>query len=140
MRVSLRMKRRNLKTTAGNRIPVFARLIALAAVFALFASLGMAQSKPKKGEPQTRTLKGVVTTADGSPAAKAVVLLENSKTKMIISFNSQDDGSYYFHELSPDVDYKVSARLNDNISATRTLSSFDSRREAVINLKLDKKK
>jgi hypothetical protein len=105
------------------------------------ASLGGAQSaKPKKGEAQPRTLTGVISLPDGKPAVRAVVLLENTKTKSIISFYSQPDGSYFFHELSPDVDYRVSARLEDQTSPTRTLSAFDSRKEAVINLKIEQKK
>ncbi|HUA57711.1 MAG TPA: carboxypeptidase-like regulatory domain-containing protein [Verrucomicrobiae bacterium] len=99
-----------------------------------------AQDKPKKGQPQMRTLTGIVISADGKPVPRATVLLENTKTKQIVSFYSQPDGSYFFHELSPDVDYKVSARLEDDVSSPHTLSSFDSKRETVINLKLDKKK
>jgi hypothetical protein len=38
------------------------------------------------------------------------------------------------------VDYRVSARLEDQTSPTRTLSAFDSRKEAVINLKIEQKK
>jgi hypothetical protein len=119
----------------------FGRLLALVAVALVCASIGAAQDpKPKKGEPQPRTLMGVVTMPDDKPAARAVVLLENTKTKNIISFYSQPDGSYFFHELSPDVDYKVSARLEDAVSPTRTLSAFNTRKDIVINLKLEKKK
>jgi hypothetical protein len=114
--------------------------VALVAVGLLCAALGAAQdSKAKKGEPQPRTLTGVVTMPDDKPAARAVVLLENTKTKNIISFYSQQDGSYFFHELSPDVDYKVSARLDDAVSPTKTLSAFNTRKDIVINLKLEKK-
>jgi hypothetical protein len=119
----------------------FGRLLALLAVALVCASMAAAQDpKPKKGEPQPRTLMGVVTMPDDKPAARAVVLLENTKTKNIISFYAQPDGSYFFHELSPDVDYKVSARLEDAVSPTRTLSAFNTRKDIVINLKLEKKK
>jgi hypothetical protein len=107
----------------------------------LDVSVAAAQnSKPKKGEAQSRTLSGVVTLPDDKPASGAVVQLENTKTKAIVSFYSQADGSYFFHELSPDVDYTVSAKLDDMVTSTRPLSSFDSRKAAVINLKLQKKK
>jgi len=134
-------RRRNPTKTGDNTTPGFRRLPALLAVALLCASMGAAQdSKPKKGEAQPRTLTGVVSLPDDKPAARAVVLLENTKTKNIISFYSQPDGSYFFHELSPDVDYKVSARLDDAVSPTRTLSAFNTRKDIVINLKLEKKK
>jgi hypothetical protein len=110
-------------------------------VLLLCVSLGTAQdSKPKKGAAAPRTLKGVVSLPNDKPAVHAVVLLENTKTKSIVSFYSTEDGSYFFHDLSPDVDYKISARLEDSASSTHTLSSFDSRKDAVINLKLEAKK
>jgi hypothetical protein len=69
-----------------------------------------------------------------------VVQLKNTKTLQIRSFLSQQDGTYYFHGLSPDIDYELTARTDDAASGTKTLSSFDSRKEAVINLKLNPKK
>jgi Carboxypeptidase regulatory-like domain len=114
--------------------------LALLALLLLSASVGAAQgAKPKKGESQPRSLTGIVSLSDGKPASRAVVLLENTKTKAIISCYTQQDGSYFFHELSPDVDYKVSARLEDAVSNSRTLGAFDARKEAVINLKIEKK-
>jgi hypothetical protein len=47
---------------------------------------------------------------------------------------------YRFHGLSTNTDYKVWADHNDKASDERTLSVFDSRRNAVINLRLDKKR
>jgi len=116
------------------------RFLALLAVMLSMVALGAAQDpKPKKGEVQPRSLSGIVTTADGKPAARAVVLLENTKTKAIVSFYSQNDGSYFFHELAPEVDYRVSARLEGDSSAAHTVSAFNSRKDIVINLKIEKK-
>lgn len=127
--------------TGGSAMSRFGFFLALLAVLLLSAPAGTAQtSKPKKGEAQPRSLTGIVTLADDKPAARAVVLLENTKTKAIISCYSQQDGSYFFHELSPDVDFKVSARLEDAVSPTRTLGAFNPRKDVVINLKLEQKK
>lgn len=116
-----------------------------AMVFALAAVLGAAlltaaPQKQKKGSDQTRSVQGIVTGADDKPVAGAVVQLKNSKTLQIRSFLSKDDGSYYFQGLSPDIDYELTARTQDASSGSKTLSSFDSRKEAVINLKLNPKK
>jgi hypothetical protein len=116
-----------------------AMAFALAAVLAIAVSTAAPQQQ-KKGSDQTRSVQGVVTGADEKPVAGAVVQLKNSKTLQIRSFLSKDDGTYYFHGLSPDIDYELTARTDDASSGSKTLSSFDSRKEAVINLKLNPKK
>jgi hypothetical protein len=111
------------------------------AIFLVVVSAGLSQNKK---EPTTRSVIGVVTTPDGKPAVGAVVQLKDNKTKQVRSFYTQDKGDYYFHELSTDIDYELSASFRDQgtilNSSTRTLSVFDSRKEAVINLKLNPKK
>jgi hypothetical protein len=100
-------------------------------------SLGMAQNKK---ESATRSVSGTVTTADDKPAVGAVVQLKDTKTKQVRSFYTQEKGEYYFHELSTDVDYELTATFQGASSKTHTLSVFDSRKEAVMNLKLEAKK
>ena len=70
----------------------------------------------------------------------AVVQLKNLKSLQIRSFITKEDGTYHFYELSPDVDYELKADFQGTASGSKTLSSFDSRREAIINLKLNPKK
>ena len=112
----------------------------LAAVLLISASVSIAQNKKKKGEETTRSVAGVVTTADDAGVTGAVVQLKNTKTLQIRSFITKENGSYYFHELSPDVDYELKADYQGASSPTKTLSSFDSRKNATINLKLNPKK
>ena len=96
--------------------------------------------KIKKGDDQTnRTVQGIVTSAEDAPVAGAVVQLKNTKTLQIRSFITKEDGSYYFNGLSPDVDYELKADYQGASSSSKTLSSFDSRKTATINLKLNKK-
>ncbi|HUB80033.1 MAG TPA: carboxypeptidase-like regulatory domain-containing protein [Bryobacteraceae bacterium] len=100
---------------------------------------GFAQ-KDKNKDSSTRSVSGMVTGADDKPVVGAVVQLKDTKTKNVRSFYTQDKGEYYFHELSPDVDYELTATYQGAASKTRTLSVFDSRKDAVINLKLNPKK
>jgi hypothetical protein len=67
------------------------------------------------------------------------VYLKNLKTLLILSFITKENGTYYFHGLSPDIDYELRAASKDEASPTKTLSAFDSRTEAVIDLKMSKK-
>jgi hypothetical protein len=55
------------------------------------------------------------------------------------SFITKEDGSYFFSGLDPDIDYTVKAEHQGLSSALRTISSFDSRKRPVVNLKLEKK-
>jgi len=122
-------------------------LLALTVVLALavpasFAQTTYAQGKPKKGDEATRNVQGAVTNSDESPAVGAVVQLENTKTLQVRSFITKEDGIFHFYELSSDVDYKLKAedKKSGASSDTKTLSSFDSRKQAIINLKLNPKK
>jgi len=90
-------------------------------------------------EGNTRSVQGAVTNPDDSTAVGAVVQLKNIKTLQIRSFITKDDGAYHFFELSPDVDYELKADFQGASSGPKTLSSFDSRKKVVINLKLSKK-
>jgi hypothetical protein len=107
------------------------------AVFLIAAAPGVAQSKK---DPVMRSVIGTVTTPDGKPVVGAVVQLKDTKTKQVRSFYTQDKGDYYFHELSTDVDYELTASFQGASSNTRTLTVFDSRKEAVINLQLKPRK
>ena len=100
------------------------------------APAGFAQ---KKAEDATRSVQGAITNADDSAAVGAVVQLKNMKTLQVRSFITKEDGQYHFFELSPDVDYELKADLQGASSGGKTLSSFDSRKKATINLKLNKK-
>ncbi len=89
---------------------------------------------------QTRSVVGSV--HDGSDAAisGAVVYIKNTKTLAIKSFITEQDGSFRFHALSPNIDYELYAEYNGQRSGTKTLSSFDSRKEVNMTLKVDVKK
>lgn len=94
----------------------------------------------QKGEDvNTRSVQGTVTNAGEQPVNGAVVQLANKKTQQIRSFITQDNGTYYFHGLSTDVDYELRADYQGAASTVKKLSSFDSRKKAIINLKLAKK-
>jgi hypothetical protein len=105
----------------------------------LLMAAGPAAFAQKKGENAMRSVQGVITTAEDSVASGAVVYLKNVKTLQVRSFITKEDGQYHFYELSPDVDYELKAELQGASSGSKTLSSFDSKKVATINLKLNKK-
>jgi hypothetical protein len=91
-------------------------------------------------ERPTRSVKGIVTDEKENPIEGAVVQLKNTKTLQVKSFITDKDGSYYFHGLDTNVDYQLKARAGDVSSRTRTVSSFDDRKEVVYNFALKAEK
>lgn len=95
----------------------------------------------KKGEDSaTRSVQGNVTDASNNLVDGAVVQLKDTKTLQIRSFITKADGMYHFHGLNPNVDYELKADHQGASSPLKTLSSFDTRKQAVINLKVEAKK
>lgn len=84
----------------------------------------------------SRTLTGTVTDKSDKPVANAVVYLKNTKTLAMKTYIAQNDGTYRFPELSPNVDYEVYAEKDGDKSNTKTLSQFDDRPSANINLQI----
>jgi len=106
---------------------------------AALASRQNVAAQQKNEDTNTRTVEGKVTNSADQPVAKASVLLKNTKTLQIRSFITQEDGSYHFAGLGTDVEYQLQARSpNGGSSSWKTLSVFDSKKTAIINLKLDK--
>ena len=116
-------------------LPVVGLLGAMLSMTALAAD----PQKKKDVDTTVRSVQGTVDDGDGRPVAGAVVKLKNTKTLQIRSFITKDDGGYAFHGLSTNVDYELKAEHQQAASDTKTLSVFDSRNSAVINLKLNKK-
>jgi len=115
------------------------RRLSLLAVALLLAAATTAFAAKKGDDQNVRSVQGTVFDADDNPVNGAVVQIKNTKTLQIRSFITKENGAYYFHGLSPDVDYELKADYQDASSPTKTLSSFDSRKQAVLNLKLPKK-
>lgn len=116
------------------------RLLVSGALLAAFCLSASAQYKKKPEEEKFRMVQGIVTDSKDNAVDGAVVQLKNSKTLQVRSFITREHGSYYFHGLDPNVDYLLKAEFQESASDAKTLSSFDSRKQPVINLKLDKKK
>jgi hypothetical protein len=118
----------------------------LAFVFAFFVCTLVAlpctgSTQDSKREAQLRTVHGVVAEkSSDSPIASAVVFLKNTRTNAVRSYISDDEGNYRFSGLDPNTDYEIFAEKEGAKSPTRTISSFDSKKEIVLNLKIEKKK
>jgi hypothetical protein len=117
------------------------RIVRLAFISALAIIAALpAVSQDKKGEPELRTIHGSTVNKDDAPVPSSVVYLLNVKTQAIRTYIADEAGNYRFSGLDPNEDYEVHAEHGDLTSSTRTISSFDSRRDIEITLKLSRKK
>jgi hypothetical protein len=107
-------------------------------VLAVLACTQLYASKKAEDSTLPRDLRGTVFDRADHAVRGAVVYLENQHTLAVFTYITGDDGFYRFNNLSPDFDYKVYATSGGQKSATRTLSSFDTRKQVRINLKLGK--
>jgi hypothetical protein len=101
---------------------------------------GLALAQDSKKETQLRTVKGLVNDKSEKAIQNGVVFLKNSRTNTVISHFTDSDGNYRFTGLDPNVEYEVYAEFDGQRSASRTVSPLDSRKEIILNLKVDKKK
>jgi len=106
----------------------------------MLSGRALAEPQNNDADATVRSVEGVVRDADSKLVPGAIVHLKNTKTLQMRSFIAKDDGSYAFHGLSTNVDYQLKAEYQNASSDLKTLSVFDSRRNAVINLALNKKK
>jgi len=93
-----------------------------------------------KKEARLRSVLGVVTDKSDKPVANAIVFLKNLRTNVVISHFSDAQGNYRFTGLDPNADYELRAEVGGEKSASRTISSLDSRKEMNLNLKIDRKR
>ncbi len=116
------------------------RTLGFVALAALAATVLFAQEKPKGKESELRTVRGTVVDKAESPVETAVVYLKNAHTQDIITHLSDSDGTFRFSGLDLNIDYEIHAEREGMTSATRSISNFDTRKEFVLTLKLDRKK
>ena len=110
-------------------------MIAIGSAFALPAA-----AQGKKGDSELRTIHGSAVDKNENPVPSSIIYLLNVRTQTVATRITDEAGSYRFSGLDPNVDYEVHAENNDLTSPTRTVSSFDSRRDIEIILKLSHKK
>lgn len=118
------------------------RGVSILTVALLLSSGLLAQKKTKeerREEANSRAVQGLVTGADEKPVAGAVVQLKDMRSLQVRSFITQDDGTYHFSGLKGDIEYQLTAKAGDAGAGPKTLSIFDSRKEAILNFKLEKK-
>ena len=117
-------------------IPCFAFSLALA--FGIGATVLSTPLSAQDRGPVQRIVHGRVEDKAGTPIKGAVVYLQDSRTSSVKSAISDDDGSYRFVQLAQNTDYTLWAKVDNKKSPNKSISSFDSKNDITITLKIDK--
>jgi Carboxypeptidase regulatory-like domain len=122
-----------MRNERASRIGAGARRTVCAAALAALAFLLPSAGAQSFG---LKNVQGKVLDAQNAPINGAIVYLENKRNDDIKTFISTSNGSYRFADLAADTDYSLWAAWHGKKSAQKTVSSFDSRKQINIDLKI----
>jgi hypothetical protein len=83
-----------------------------------------------------RTVTGTVFDTQSNPAGGAIVFLQNQKTKTIRSYTSDSKGHFNFAQVDMAQDFNLWAEKGREKTPVKIVSSWDSRKDWVGDLKL----
>lgn len=87
--------------------------------------------------PVQRVVQGRVMDKSEGLLQGAVVYLKDGRSLAVKSFISNDKGAYRFGQLAQNTDYEIWAERDGKKSAVKTISSFDSKNQIYIDLRID---
>lgn len=121
-----------LRRTAYALIVLCGWVAAASVVFTSFTATAQQQAQ--------RVVQGKVVDKSEAPLKGAVVYLRDGHTMSVKSYIAGDDGSYRFGQLAQNTDYSVWAESSGKKSDVKNISSFDTKTEFNITLKIDTSK
>jgi hypothetical protein len=116
------------------------RALSIAPIILLAFAIVLPGAAQNKKDAQLRTVHGTVVDKDENAVASSVVYLMNVKTQAVKTYIADDTANYRFSGLDPNADYEIHAEHNELATSTHTISSFDSRRDIEVTLRLTHKK
>jgi hypothetical protein len=84
-----------------------------------------------------RVVQGRVMDKSDGLLQGAVVYLKDGHSLAVKSFISNEQGTYRFGQLAQNTDYEIWAERDGKKSPVKTISSFDSKNQIYIDLRID---
>jgi hypothetical protein len=106
----------------------------------LLLLLACSATMPQSLAQSARVVQGTVESANDQAQPNAVVYLQDQKNLEVKTYITEVDGRYRFGSLNSDVDYQLWAEYKGHKSKTRSISSFDGRKQFTFDLKIDTSK
>jgi len=100
------------------------------------AGFGLAPAMAHAQNFGQRTVRGTVENAASAPVVGATVFLKDLKSKSIRSYTTDAEGHYRFTQVYMAEDHELWAEKDGKKSVTKTISTWDTRKEYVSELKL----
>jgi hypothetical protein len=124
----------------GQSFRTVSRQIVLSFCFASAAALVAVSAAPVMAQQAApRVVQGKVVDKSDAAIKDATVFLKDGHTLAVRSYVAGDDGSYHFSQLDSNADYQLWAEVNGKKSSVKSITSFDTRKEFNITLKIDTK-
>ena len=126
--------RAQVRRTARVRCAGLAAALAIGAVLLPLAGGGMTVAYAQNfGQ---RVVNGVVQSGEGHALSGATVFLRGTKNKSIRSFTTDAEGHFRFAQVNMPEDFDLWAEKDGRKSAVKTVSSWDTRKEMSVELRI----
>jgi pimeloyl-ACP methyl ester carboxylesterase len=87
--------------------------------------------------PKPKNIHGLVSDTRGKPLAGARVFVRDTKTKVVRTLTTDQEGIYKLFALPPTVDYEVHAEFKGKATEKKIVSQFLNREDNVLNFQVD---
>jgi Carboxypeptidase regulatory-like domain len=115
-----------------------AALLVFAFTFAgVVTGIRLAPVQAQQRSTAQRIVQGKVTDKSDAPLKGVIVYLKDTHSLAVKSNITDEAGAYRFGQLAQNTDYEIWAEISGKKSGTKTISSFDSKNQFYINLKID---
>ena len=115
----------------------FTLLIFSCTLAVVVTGICLSPAQAQQRGPVQRVVQGKVMDKSDTALKGIIVYLKDTHSLAVKSSITDETGAYRFGQLAQNTDYEIWAESNGKKSNTKTISSFDSKNQFFINLKID---